>query len=231
MTTCVPLPFDSGTVATRSKTLRIAPPTTSGSWSIDSFDMFVEIFASSVDTSGELAWTVTDSSMAPRFSAMSTRAVAPAVSRTPSSLGGAGSPSATPRSDRCPARGWWRCRRRTPTTTTSVVALVAVLMTFTETPGTRRLARVLDDARDAAAFGLRESRERRLRERRSRAGSQSSAGSPWGSSRGVHGSEVHASPEYSESNAWSDNYHDLGDSVNNAAIAHHPRPCQSLPPI
>ena len=46
--TFVPLPFASGTVDTRSKTLRIAPPTTSGSLSISSLEIFVETLASSV---------------------------------------------------------------------------------------------------------------------------------------------------------------------------------------
>ena len=81
-----PLPFASGTVETRSNTLRIALPTTSGSWSINSFEILVVTFASSVDTSGDLAMTVTDSSIAPRFRVMSTRAVAPAVSLMPSTF-------------------------------------------------------------------------------------------------------------------------------------------------
>ena len=46
----------------------------------------VEIFASSVWTRELLATTVTDSAIAPRFSVMSTRAVAPAVSLMPSML-------------------------------------------------------------------------------------------------------------------------------------------------
>ena len=85
-TTFPPLPFASGTVDTRSKTLRIAPPTTSGSLSMSSFDMFVETFASSVCINVWSATTLTDSETAPRLSVRSIRAVAPATSLTPSTL-------------------------------------------------------------------------------------------------------------------------------------------------
>ena len=71
---------------TRSNTLRIAPPTTSGSWSISSFEILVDTFASSVCTSVFSATTFTESEMAPRFRVTSIRAVAPAASLMPSTL-------------------------------------------------------------------------------------------------------------------------------------------------
>ncbi len=82
----LPPTFASGTVVTRSNTLRIAPPTTSGRWSIIWFDMLVETFASSLWSRAFLASTFTVSVTAPGFRITSMRAVAPAVSRMPSTV-------------------------------------------------------------------------------------------------------------------------------------------------
>ena len=64
--TLAPVPFASGTVAMRSKGLRIAPPTTSGSSSIRWLDTVVATLASSVEHSCS-AMTFTDSDIEPRF--------------------------------------------------------------------------------------------------------------------------------------------------------------------
>ena len=76
-TTLPPLPLASAITCTRSNTLRIAPPTTSGSLSICSLDTLVVIFASSVWTALFTATTLTDSASAPGVSVTSTRAAAP----------------------------------------------------------------------------------------------------------------------------------------------------------
>ena len=82
----LPLPRASGTVASRSNGLRIAPPTTSGSSSMSRFDTVVATFASSVDTTALSATTRTDSLTEPRFSVTSTRAVVPAFRTMPSTF-------------------------------------------------------------------------------------------------------------------------------------------------
>ncbi len=81
-----PLPRASGTVAIRSKGLRIAPPTTSGSSSINSLETFVDTLALSVWIAAFSATTFTDSAIDPRSMETSTRADPPAVTRMPSTL-------------------------------------------------------------------------------------------------------------------------------------------------
>jgi hypothetical protein len=69
-----------------SNGLRIAPPTTSGSSSINWLDTFVETFAFSVSIAVLSATTFTDSAIEPSSMPTSTRAVPPAVTLTSSTL-------------------------------------------------------------------------------------------------------------------------------------------------
>ena len=82
----LPLPFDSGAIETRSKGLRMAPPTTSGSSSTILFCTAVETLAFSVCSCAAAARHLDGFADVPISSLASMRAVLPAVSVTPSSM-------------------------------------------------------------------------------------------------------------------------------------------------
>src|SRR5262245_40823500 len=131
----LPLPRASGTVVNRSKGLRIAPPTTSGSSSIRRFDTVVATFASSVCTTAFSATTSTDSLTEPRFNVTSTRAVVPAFRITPSTFD-VWNPCNVASMRYVPGGRFVALYVPDSDDTTLLAALVAVLMTTINAPGT-----------------------------------------------------------------------------------------------
>ena len=127
--------FASGMVEIRSNGLRIAPPTTSGSSSISRFDTAVATLASSVCSVVLSATTFTDSLIAPRFNATSTRAVAPAVTTIPWMFE-VRNPCSVASMRYVPGGRLVALKPPDSDETTSVAMFVPALITLIATPGT-----------------------------------------------------------------------------------------------